>query len=55
MNDVVKIILEDPTICAQILKVANSAYYYRGERINNMTSAVVHLGLENVRRILLAH
>jgi HD-like signal output (HDOD) protein len=54
MNDVVKIILEDPTICAQILKVANSAYYYRGERINNITGAVVHLGLENVRRILFA-
>jgi len=54
MNDVVKIILEEPTICAQILKVANSAYYYRGERINNITGAVVHLGLENVRRILLA-
>jgi two-component system cell cycle response regulator len=54
MNDVVKIILEEPTVCAQILKVANSAYYYRGERINNMTGAVVHLGLENVRRILLA-
>jgi HD-like signal output (HDOD) protein len=54
MNDVVKIILEEPTVCAQILKVANSPYYYRGERISTMTGAVVHLGLENVRRILFA-
>lgn len=54
MNDVVKIVLEEPTICAQILKVANSSYYYRGERITTMTGAVVHLGLENVRRILFA-
>ena len=54
MNEVVKIILEEPTICAQILKVANSSYYYRGERISTMTGAVVHLGLENIRRILFA-
>ncbi|MBN1129193.1 MAG: HDOD domain-containing protein [Chitinispirillaceae bacterium] len=54
MHDVVKIILEDPSICAQVLKVANSPYYYRGERIGTMTGAVVHLGLENVRRILFA-
>jgi two-component system cell cycle response regulator len=54
MHDVVKIILEEPTICAQVLKVANSPYYYRGERISTMTGAVVHLGLENIRRILFA-
>lgn len=54
MHDVVKIILEDPTICAQVLRVANSPYYYRGERISTMTGAVVHLGLDNIRRILFA-
>ena len=54
VNEVVKIILEEPTMCAQILRVANSSYYYRGERINNITGAVIHLGLETVRRILFA-
>lgn len=54
ISEVVAIVLDDPTICAQILRVANSSFYYRGERINNITGAVVHLGLENVRRILFA-
>jgi HD-like signal output (HDOD) protein len=54
MYDVVKLILEDPSICAQVLKVANSPYYYRGERISTMTGAVVHLGLDNIRKILFA-
>ncbi|MBN2035338.1 MAG: HDOD domain-containing protein [Chitinispirillaceae bacterium] len=54
MNEVVKIILEEPTISAQLLRVANSPFYYRGERISSISGAVVHLGLETVRRILFA-
>lgn len=54
MNQVAQLIRDDPTICAQVLKIANSAYFTRGERINSVVLAVVKLGLENIKKILFA-
>lgn len=44
----------EPTVCAQLLKVANSPHYYRGKRIGTVSEAVLHLGLQMVKRIVLA-
>jgi HD-like signal output (HDOD) protein len=44
----------DPTIAAQVLKVANSAYYSRGFTINTVAQAVTHLGLDTIKRLVYA-
>jgi HD-like signal output (HDOD) protein len=54
LNKIARLIMEEPTICAQVLKTANSAYFYRGRRINGIVNAVVHLGLDNIKKIVFA-
>jgi len=54
LNEVAKLILSEPTITAQVLKVANSARYSPVGRITSVPQAVVHLGLETVKKILFA-
>ena len=45
---------DDPTICSQILKLANSPHFYRGNHITSLFHAVVHIGTDNIKRIILA-
>jgi HD-like signal output (HDOD) protein len=54
LNKIARLIMEEPTICAQVLKAANSAYFYRGRRISGIVNAVVHLGLDNIKKIVFA-
>jgi HD-like signal output (HDOD) protein len=54
ISDAVSLLQREQTICAQILKVANSVHYSRGHRIQNLTQAVSHLGTELARKIVLA-
>jgi HD-like signal output (HDOD) protein len=54
IDDITRLILQDPAICAQILKVANSAYYSRGTQIPTISQAVTHLGTNIIKRILFA-
>ncbi len=44
----------DPTIAALILKIANSAFYSRGQTINTTKQAVTHLGMDTVKKLVFA-
>jgi HD-like signal output (HDOD) protein len=52
--DVAQLMLQDQAICAQILKIANSVYYARGNQITTISQAIAHLGTNVVKRILFA-
>lgn len=44
----------DPTIAALVLKVANSAFYSRGQTIQSVQQAVTHLGLDTIKKLVFA-
>jgi putative nucleotidyltransferase with HDIG domain len=44
MQEIVKIIEFDPVLTANVLRLANSAYYFRGETIHSIRDAVPRLG-----------
>ncbi len=49
-----RVILEDPALTAQVLKVANSTFYnLGGRRITTVSRAFVILGFDNIRRLVL--
>jgi HD-like signal output (HDOD) protein len=43
-----------PTMCASLLKLCNSAFYSRGNVIDSVPRAIVHLGLDTVVRFVYA-
>jgi HD-like signal output (HDOD) protein len=49
-----QIVEQDPAISARFLKVANSAYYSRTQKISSIQNAVTRLGLEEARLLALA-
>jgi HD-like signal output (HDOD) protein len=53
-EDLAGLLSQDPTICAQILKVANSAFFSPGRPIKTIKHAVTHLGLANIKNIIFA-
>ncbi|NPA25217.1 MAG: HDOD domain-containing protein [Deltaproteobacteria bacterium] len=53
-KELARVILDDPSLTAQVLKVANSTYYNpRGSRIKTVSRAIVILGFDNIRRLVL--
>lgn len=42
----------DPVISAKVLRMANSAYFHRSRRIGSIGDAVMHLGFERVRNLV---
>ncbi len=54
MKELSEALSREPTVSAQLLKVANSPHYYRGRRISTISQAVMHLGLHMVKKVLLA-
>jgi HD-like signal output (HDOD) protein len=54
LTTITSLLMDDPTICAQVLKVANSTYFATRERIVTVSQAVINLGLENIKQILFA-
>jgi len=52
-EDVAKLIGQDPSISAKLLQVANSAFFARRVTVRDLRSAVVHLGLQTVRNLVL--
>ncbi|MGE3164227.1 MAG: HDOD domain-containing protein [Planctomycetota bacterium] len=52
-QDVAQLIVRDIAIAERVLKLANSAYYGFQKRIGNLTQAVVLLGFQAVRNLLL--
>ncbi len=48
-----RLIEQDPVVAAAILRVANSGYFARREKVSDLRQATVQLGLESVRAIVL--
>src|SRR4051812_16163700 len=53
-QDLNKLISNDPALCARILKVVNSAFYGLPGQIGSINRAVVLLGLNAVKNIVIA-
>lgn len=53
-RDLAEVILDDPSLTASVLRLANSAYYSQSEAsIRTVTSAIVLLGFETIRNLAL--
>lgn len=52
-QDIAKIIVRDIALAERVLRLANSAYYGFQKRIGNLTQAVVLLGFQTVKNLLL--
>ncbi len=53
-NDLLKAILPDQTMCATILKIANSVLYGRPKQVDSVETAITVLGFDEIRNIVLA-
>ncbi len=53
-NEIARFISREPAICAQLLKLANSAYFSRGTEVRTISQAIVHLGLDRVKQLVMA-
>jgi len=53
VNDLIQVILPDQTMCATILKVANSAFFGMPRKVSTIERAVVLLGYEEIRNIVI--
>lgn len=51
---VVQMLTKDPALVAKVLRVCNSAFFSGGRPVADLKAAVVRLGLETLRRIVLA-
>lgn len=51
---VVQTLARDPALAAKVLRVCNSAFFSGGRPVADLKAAVVRLGLETLRRIVLA-
>lgn len=47
------IILQDSGVTARIIAVANSSFYYRGRRHESLDRAVLHLGMDAVKALVM--
>ncbi len=47
-------ISQDATVSALVLKTANSVHFTRGQRIKSIKQAVIHLGIDNIKKLLFA-
>ena len=54
MNDIAKIINQNPSLTLKILKIANSAYYSRKNGVSNIKDALVLLGYKTIKSIILS-
>jgi HD-like signal output (HDOD) protein len=52
-NELMQAILPDQSMCAAILKIANSAFFGRPRKVSSIEEAVVVLGFDEVRNIIL--
>ncbi|HDD44974.1 MAG TPA: HDOD domain-containing protein [Candidatus Desulfofervidus auxilii] len=54
VEEVKKVVLKDQALTTNILKVCNSAYYGLSQRVSNLSHAIILLGFQTVKKILLA-
>jgi HD-like signal output (HDOD) protein len=53
VQEVGKVLQTEPSLVAKVLKLVNSAYFGLNRRINSLPDAVVYLGFETIRNIVL--
>jgi HD-like signal output (HDOD) protein len=53
-NDLNRVISLDPVLTGQVLKLINSAYYSLPNKITSLTRAIIMLGLNTVKNLVLA-
>lgn len=53
-SSIAEVVGQDPALAARVLRLSNSAYYATGREIGDLRTAVVRLGLEALRRLVLA-
>lgn len=51
--EIAKVITKDPALVSKILKTVNSSFYGRSQTIGNLNQALVVLGLQSVRTLVL--
>jgi HD-like signal output (HDOD) protein len=54
IDSISKKILSDPSLTADVLKISNSAGFITGKHIDNITDAIIIIGLRNLKSILIA-
>jgi HD-like signal output (HDOD) protein len=54
LQAIARLIMDDPRISAQVLKVANSPVFAGFSRISTVSQAVVVLGIQNIQQVLFA-
>lgn len=52
--DIATLLAQDPAMAAKVLRLCNSAYFTSGRAVADVRSAVTRLGLQTVRRLVLA-
>lgn len=52
-KEIVQVIERDPVLTVKILKVINSAFFGLHEKVNSVQRAVVHIGLNTVKNLVL--
>ncbi len=53
LGDIALLLQRDPAMASKILKIANSAFYGYSKQVNNLPSALLILGLREVKNIVL--
>ncbi|MFS2222081.1 HDOD domain-containing protein [Pantoea sp. B65] len=53
-RQVATVLASDPALSARIMQLANSAYFTRGSQIHDIGNAITHLGLDQVKLLVLA-
>ncbi len=54
MSDLIEVLSRDPALVARLIRVSNSALYGRGEQTTSLKQAVVRLGANTVRSLVMA-
>lgn len=54
LRDLAKIIEKDPSLCARILRMVNSAHYSFSQKISNFNQALSLLGFDTIRNIAIS-
>lgn len=50
---IARLVNTDPAIAAKVLRLANSSYYHRARAVSNINDAVVFLGLDALRMLVI--
>ncbi len=54
INEVAKLIEREPNMCAQLMRLSNTAHFSRGQRIGSVNQAIMRLGLTIVKRLIIS-